>query len=292
MKQYSIKDLERFTGIKAHTIRIWEQRYAIVEPTRTDTNIRIYFDDDLKKLLSVGLLVKNGHKISKVSKYSEEEIRDYVYEIEKNALDNNTEAVVESLIKCCIDFDEDAFEKTFSHAVLRLGFEDTLIKIIYPTMVRIGIMWGVNEFSPAQEHFFSHLIRKKIYVAIDGVNQNDRIAENTYLLYLPFWEEHDLGILMAYYLLRKNMANVIYLGPNVPILSLDDVPRQKFSKIFTFLTAKENKKVINKHLKEVAEKFGDKKLFITVAQNVYEEGVEIPEQFKRLYQPFELAQTV
>jgi DNA-binding transcriptional MerR regulator len=292
MKQYSIKDLERFTGIKAHTIRIWEQRYDIVEPYRTDTNIRIYYDEDLKKLLNVGILVKNGHKISKVAKYSESEIKTFIYEIEKNALDNNTEAVVESLIKCCIDFDEDAFEKTFSHALLRLGFEDTLMKIIYPTMVRIGVMWGVNEFSPAQEHFFSHLIKKKIYVAIDGVNQNDRLPDNTYLLYLPFWEEHDLGLLMAYFLLRKHKANVIYLGPNVPIDSIADLPEEIYSKIFTFLTAKEDSKVINKHLSEISKRYANKELFITASENVINEGVQIPENFKRLIQPFELVQTI
>lgn len=291
MKQYSIKDLERLTGVKAHTIRIWEQRYNIVTPHRTDTNIRIYFDNELKKLLNVSLLVQHGHKISKVAQYDEQAIKSNIYEIEKTSLDVNIELLVDGLIRCCIDFDEDAFEKTFAHCVLKMGFEDTLMKVIYPTMVRIGVMWGVDEFSPAQEHFFSHLIRKKMYVSIDGMTAVEREPSSTYILYLPYWEEHDLGLLMAYYLLRKHKKSVIYLGPNVPIGSLEDVPQERFSNIFTFLTAKRDPKEISKHLLEMTKKYQDKKLYFSASQAVLDEGVEVPKEFERLYHPSDLVKS-
>ncbi len=185
MGRYSIKQLEQLSGVKAHTIRIWEQRYDIVIPHRTETNIRFYDDIQLKKLLNVALLVQQGHKISKIGKLEEQEIQHLVADKLINTVtDDQVEVAINGMLLCMIDYDETAFERIFSDSILRRGFEKTIIDLIYPFLIRVGIMWGINEVNPAQEHFMSNLIRQKIIVAINDVTcipQPDR----TFVLFLP-----------------------------------------------------------------------------------------------------------
>jgi DNA-binding transcriptional MerR regulator len=166
MAAYSIRDLERLSGIKAHTIRIWEKRYGLIEPRRTTTNIRTYCDTELKKILNVSLLNRNGLKISKIVCMSSQEIADQVSRITHFMPDEQSQ--IEGLTTAMIDFDEARFERIIARSVIQFGFEDTLIKIIYPFFVKIGLMWQTGTVNPAQEHFVTNLVRQKVMVAIDN----------------------------------------------------------------------------------------------------------------------------
>jgi MerR family transcriptional regulator, light-induced transcriptional regulator len=221
MANYTIKDLERLSGIKAHTIRIWEKRYGLIEPERTLTNIRTYCDAELRKLLNISVLNRNGYKISRIVKLSHEEITDNINKLTENPTD--TESQIENLAIAMIDLDESKFEKILSRAIMQLGFEDTVIRVLNPFLVRIGIMWQTGSINPAQEHFVSNLIRQKILVAIDSQISGENRDSKTFLLFLPEGERHELGLLFANYMIRKRGHKVIYLGQNVPLSNLEEI---------------------------------------------------------------------
>jgi MerR family transcriptional regulator, light-induced transcriptional regulator len=183
MSTYSIKDLEQLSGIKAHTLRIWEQRYDILKPDRTDTNIRTYDDQDLKLVLNISLLKDHGHKISEISKMSAEELSKEVLLISNKQL--NYPDQIHALTISMLDLDEERFEKIISTNTLQFGFENMMINIIYPFLNRIGTLWITGSIGPAQEHFISNLIRQKLIVAIDGQLPSLRPGAKKYLLYLP-----------------------------------------------------------------------------------------------------------
>ena len=288
MRYYTIKDLERLSGIKAHTIRIWEQRYQLLTPERTDTNFRSYSDVELKRLLNVSNLIKNGHKISKVAKYNTEEINTHIKEIENsNNPDASKKIWIDNIIQSCITFDEISFEMIFSHCVTKIGFDSTLMDLIYPAMHKIGVLWGLDEVSPAQEHFVTNLIRKKILVAIDGMMPVLHRNSSTYLLFLPQWEEHDLGLLYAYYLLRKGGYNVIYLGTTVPYENLSDIDSSKFEGIVTFFIINDLEHDVPKYLSKLANDFADKKIFYAAGDYIIN-GKELPSTLNRLIHPSDL----
>ncbi len=214
MIKYSINDLERLTGIKAHTLRIWEKRYDIVEPERTCTNIRFYTDCHLKHLLNVSILNKHGYKISEIARLNEKEITDRVMNLSMNPSDYETQ--MESLVVAMIELDEIKFEKILGSAILNLGFEETLVEIIFPFFHKIGFLWQTGSIVPAQEHFISNLIRQKLIVAIDGIPLTSAPQQKTFILYLHERELHEIGLLTFYYLLKKRKHKVIYLGQSVP----------------------------------------------------------------------------
>ncbi|MDX5478997.1 MAG: MerR family transcriptional regulator, partial [Cyclobacteriaceae bacterium] len=166
MSTYSIKDLEQLSGIKAHTLRIWEQRYSLLSPKRTDTNIRYYDDEDLKLILNVALLNDNGIKISKIASMSSEEMREQVVKMTEKSLTHDDQ--IHALTICMIEMDEERFDKVLSTNILKIGFEQTMMNIIYPFMSKIGVLWQTGAINPAQEHFISNLVRQKLIVAIDG----------------------------------------------------------------------------------------------------------------------------
>jgi len=218
MGQYSIKELEKLSGIKAHTIRIWEKRYNLLDPSRTDTNIRLYSDQDLKKLLNLSLLYRHGEKISKLSKLSFEELNERI----RNLTDelNDVESYLEQLTICMIEMDEVKFEKHLSRYILQHGFEKTVIDIIFPFLKRVGILWLSDNINPIQEHFISHLIRQKIIVAIDSLPLNKENGVPKVMLFLPEHELHEISLLFFHYLIRKMGFDTFYLGQHVPIDSL------------------------------------------------------------------------
>jgi DNA-binding transcriptional MerR regulator len=218
MSQYSIKDLETFTGIKAHTIRMWEKRYGVVEPGRTQTNIRTYDDDDLKRLLNISILNRHGYRISEIMRMSEREICDRVLQITHKSVD--TQSQIENLVLAMIDMDEDYFEKILTQSIIKIGFEDTVKYLIYPFFDRIGMLWQAGSIIPAQEHFISNLIRQKLIVAIDSIITPRKENALTYLLFLPEGEWHEMGLLFTQYLLKKWGHRVIYLGQHVPLDNL------------------------------------------------------------------------
>lgn len=218
---YSINDLENFSGIKAHTIRIWEKRYGVVTPGRTETNIRYYSNDDLKKILNIKLLNQHGYKISDISSMSDRELSAKVDSI---AL-VNSDSREEMLLSSIIEMSEPLFNKAFANVVIELGLEAAIVSVVFPFFKRIGIIWQSGSINPAQEHFFSNLIRGKIISATDQISTVPALDAPTAILFLPEGELHEIGLLFYNYALRKRGYKTIYLGQSVPYESLNRIYR-------------------------------------------------------------------
>jgi MerR family transcriptional regulator, light-induced transcriptional regulator len=262
MAHYSIKDLEELSGIKAHTIRIWEKRYKLIEPERTCTNIRLYDDEDLKKLLNVSMLNRNGWKISRLAELDNEKLTEMVLQLSKEASDSETQ--IENLIVSMLDLDESKFEKILSNSILKIGFEDTLTKVVYPFFERIGVLWLVGSINAAQEHFVSNLMRQKLIAAIDGQlpGKNDR--PKTFMLFLHEAELHELGLLFYNYILRKHGHKVIYLGQAVPFKDLIQIADiQNIDVLFTSFTTGISEKDLQNYLQKLSEQFPKHEIIIT-----------------------------
>jgi DNA-binding transcriptional MerR regulator len=216
MAQYSIKDLEKLTGIQAHTIRIWEKRYQLVRPQRTLTNIRVYSDDDVKRLLNVALLNHNGLKISKIAKLNDQEINAGVLDVTSDAY--NTDNQIDSLVVAMVELSEKNFDAVLSKLINELGFEETIIRVVYPFLIKTGILWQTGNINPAQEHFVTNIIRRKFFVAIDALGNENKGPK--FILYLPEGEYHEIGMLFYCYILKQNGFQPIYLGQSVPFSDL------------------------------------------------------------------------
>ncbi len=214
MSNYSIKDLEQLSGIKAHTLRIWEQRYDMLKPDRTDTNIRTYTDEDLKLVLNIALLKEHGYKISAIAGMSSQAVCQEVLHVSEKKLSYPDQ--IHALTLAMLDLDEERFEKIISTNSLQVGFEQTMIQVIFPFLNRIGTLWLSNSIGIAQEHFISSLIRQKIIVAIDGQLPVRKEGGKKFLLYLPAGELHEIGLLFANYLIRSRNHKVVYFGQNLP----------------------------------------------------------------------------
>lgn len=214
MNYFSIKEIEALTGVKAHTIRIWEQRYEMVTPKRTETNIRFYDEKDLRKLLNVALLNRNGYKISEIAGFNDVGLREEVLKLssKKTNFENQTQALTLAML----DLDEVGFEKLLSTIFLQMGIEKGMTEIIFPFFRHIGIMWQTGSINPAHEHFITNIIRQKLIVAIDGQNVKYDSYTKKYMLYLPEGEFHELGLLFANYVIRARGHQVVYIGANVP----------------------------------------------------------------------------
>jgi MerR family transcriptional regulator, light-induced transcriptional regulator len=222
MGKYSIKELEKLSGIKAHTIRIWEKRYSIIEPQRTATNIRFYSDEDLKKIINVSLLNNHGIKISKIANMPVDEINRKILEVASSQGDAS--AYIEQLVVAMVDLEEDRFEQIIGTVVKRFGFERTVTETIYPFLEKIGVLWLTKNISPAQEHFITNLIRQKIIAAIDSLPLPSDTSKKV-MLFLPERELHELGLLFNYYLVKKAGYKVYYLGQNVPHEDLKSIAK-------------------------------------------------------------------
>lgn len=220
MRTYSIKELENYSGIKAHTIRIWEQRYNLLSPKRTPTGIRYYNDEDLKKILAISVLLKSGYKISKVAKLSKDELNLELSKIEDNNIDNNTkyEKYINSLLAAGILFNEKEFNYHFNKAQELFDLLEIYENIIYPLLMKIGAMWGKDDMNPIQEHFISNLIRQKILKAIDEIEEPNSNRE--IILFLPEKETHEIGLLIANFILKKEGLKTFYFGQQTPVKNL------------------------------------------------------------------------
>jgi len=207
------------TGIKAHTLRKWETRYNFLEPERTDTNIRYYSDTQLKKLMNIGILTRKGYRISKIDKMSDEEIHE---QISKSLLDSSTEDEIGALIISTLEMDEVTFDEVLNAHIKSKGLFETTAQLIYPFLNQVGVLWGINKVMPAQEHFVSNLIKKKMFAAIDALPNPEKDAP-VILMFLTENEHHEIGLLLAYYLARDMGWKVYYLGQNVPIGNIKQV---------------------------------------------------------------------
>jgi methanogenic corrinoid protein MtbC1 len=258
---YSIKDLENLSGIKAHTIRIWEKRYELLTPERTDTNIRYYTDNDLRHLLNVSLLVKNGYKISKVSKWDSPAITDTVLEVSKSK--KTEDAYIDRLMLCMVNFDNVGFNEIVTEVIAQYGIEDFTYKVAFPLFERIGTFWQVGTIFPAQEHYVTHIIRQKLIAEIDKLGLNNRRGQ-TMLFFLPENELHELSLLFYSYLAHKSGFNVIYLGQFVPMNDLKKIQaHKKIDYVFTSFINAMSKEGLEEYLVELKDIFEKQRVFVT-----------------------------
>jgi MerR family transcriptional regulator, light-induced transcriptional regulator len=217
---YSINDLEKLSGIKAHTIRIWEQRYELICPERTKTNIRYYDDTDLKLLLNIALLNKNGIKISKIATMSKAEIQEKVSQISEVNFQYDTQ--LDAITIAMIEMDEYKFDRILSANIQQMGFERTVMEVIYPFLERLSLLWLTGSVNPVQEHFMSYLLRQKVIVAIDKEPLVSGRDVKKFLIYLPEGERQELSLLFMHYMLKSRRNQVIYIGQDITLDDLRD----------------------------------------------------------------------
>lgn len=234
--KYSIKDLAQLSGIKAHTLRAWEQRYNIMEPLRTETNIRYYVEEHLKKILNVAVLVKSGMRISKVAQLNKDELRTAV--IDAGRYQGNYESQINAFKMAMLEYDEYLFDSVFNKCLIQFGTDETLTNILGQFIRQIGLLWQAGAIDIGNEHFISNLVKQKLFAIIDqNILPQAHHATKSYVLYLPEDELHELGLLYLYYFLKKEGHRVIYLGQSVPVEYLKQVSDQTevdhFVSVFT-----------------------------------------------------------
>ena len=251
MSSYTIKDLEQISGIKAHTIRIWEQRYQFLQPQRTETNIRSYSADELKVILNVSLLNKYGFKISHIDKMSTAEMEEKILGL--NQLDAEKERVVNALIKDMVSLDMLSFERQLDTYIAQKGIEKTITEIIFSFLERVGVLWITNHINPAQEHLASNLIRQKIIL---GIEKLPKMYANAKLivLFMPEGEYHEIGLLFVHFLLKSKGYNVDYLGTNVPLVDLKYLTEyKKVDYLYSHITAPIKGFKMNKFMEQLSQ---------------------------------------
>ena len=192
MAVYSIRELEKLSGIKAHTIRIWEKRYNLVFPHRTQTNIRYYTDYDLKKILNVAVLNRHGIKISNIARLDESELKEEIIRVSNST--QSHENIIDSLIISMIELDDYKITGILDKSIAKIGLKETVIEIVYPFLEKLGILWQAGDINPVQEHFVSNLIRQKILAATDQLPNIFDPAAKKFLLMLPEGEWHEIGL--------------------------------------------------------------------------------------------------
>ena len=224
MNAFTIKDIENLSGIKAHTIRIWEQRYSFLKPQRTDTNIRYYSCDELKTVLNIALLNKYGYKISHIDKMSSGEVREKIVTL--THAEAQQERLVNDLLHYMVDLDMDAFEDVLNNYIMVKGIDKAIMHLVFPFLDKIGILWLTNNINPAQEHLVTNIIRQKLIVGIESVVSHITVNKLV-VLFLPEGEHHELGLLYTYYLLKSRGVQVLYLGANVPLRDLEYIVNLK-----------------------------------------------------------------
>ncbi|MFA6949487.1 MAG: MerR family transcriptional regulator [Lentimicrobiaceae bacterium] len=283
MVKYSIKDMELLSGIKAHTIRIWERRYQLFEPERTLTNIRHYTDNDLKKLLNVAILNRNGIKISNIVSMNDQEINDRITDLSESFHDDKNQT--EQLILAMIDFDESRFERVLSSSVISLGFDEAVTRILYPFFEYLDMLRMSDSIYSAQENFIANLIRQKLIIAIDGQVGNVNDNPKTFLMFLPVNEWNELTLLFYNYLLREAGHNSIYLAQALP---LDNLPmindKKNIDYIFTSFTTPIQLKKYTETVNQISQTFINKKVFISGAQTRVH-SITLPENVEIIEQP-------
>ncbi|MFZ1533653.1 MAG: MerR family transcriptional regulator [Chitinophagaceae bacterium] len=283
MNAFTIKDLENLSGIKAHTIRIWEQRYNFLKPHRTTTNIRYYSNDELKTVLNIALLNKYGFKISHIDRMQPQEIREKILSLgDVRAIQ---ERIINDLVQEMVDLEIEKFERILTNYIAAKGIERTVIQIIFPFLEKIGILWQTGHVNPAQEHLVTNVIRQKLIVGIETTVSHIKL-DKTFLLFLPEGEHHELGLLFMYYLLKSRGAKAIYLGANVPVKDVEHVIKLTRPDIaFTHLTATAANFNFEKFLNNIEQRFvGINTVISGQLTQQYKKKIPASVQFKKSLQ--------
>ena len=282
---FSIKDLENLSGIKAHTIRIWEKRYNILEPMRTDTNIRLYNIQNLQKLLNITLLHEYGYKISKIATYPEEKIPQLVREIISKK--NSQNYAITSFKMAMMNFDQELFFTTFDWLISEKTFSEVFKEHFLPLLKELGLLWQSDTITPANEHFMSHLIQQKILIYTESLQilkptKTDRV----FVLSLPLNEIHQIGLLYIQYEILLKGYKTIYLGESMPIENLQDLTKYFENITFvSFMTVQPDRSVINQYVKSMEQKLLEENNEIWLMGNMIEHIDEtiLPERIKLFY---------
>lgn len=279
MAIYSIKDLENLSGIKAHTLRIWEHRYGILTPCRTETNIRTYSDEELKRVLNIALLQdKCGFKISAIANMSEAEMATHILHLSESQFDFPDQ--IQALTIAMLDLDEAKFQLLTKNMVQTHGFESYILHVVNPFMRRLGTLWLSGSVGPVHEHFISHLIRQKLIASIDEQDLSLKPDAKKFLLYLPEGELHEIGLLFANYVFRARKHSVIYLGqclPYVDLLLACEIHQPDY--VFSVFTSQPNAEEIDAYLAQMAIDLPNTNILLTGYQ-VLQPSRKIPENIQ------------
>jgi DNA-binding transcriptional MerR regulator len=261
MAKYHIRDFEVLSGIKANTIRMWERRYHLFNPERTDTNIRYYSDEDLVKLLNIALLSNRGHRISALAEMSDQQLKKQVEEIiakENRFKDDYQERFVLSMLQ----MDEEGFMETLEESIRLHGMENTYAEKVFPFFERIGVLWQSGAITPVQEHFVSNLLRQKLFSETNTLTYNPEAP--VAVAFLPEGENYKLSLLFYTFLLRKEGYKTIYLGASVPVKDvITTLKSHSFEILLTAFIASISGLKLRETIEQLAEAFPDKKILLT-----------------------------
>lgn len=214
MNLFSISQLSQYSGIKPHTIRIWEQRYHALKPDRSEGNTRYYNSDQLRRLLNIVSLMNSDHKVSELCTMPDDKLSELVLERKYTIASEVSEYFVSQLIAAGMAYNQEQFEELFEQCVSKYGISQTYKIIIHPMLVRVGLMWSANSIPSVQEHFISNILRQKLLRSIDSLPPA-RPQSAKWLLFLPEDEFHEIGLLFAAFIIRESGNKVVYLGSSV-----------------------------------------------------------------------------
>lgn len=286
MGKYSIKELEQLSGIKAHTIRIWEKRYRIISPQRTSTNIRFYSDEDLKKIINVSLLNNHGVKISRIAVLSADEISHKI--LDMSEAKPVADIYIDQLVVAMVDMEEEQFEKILSTLVNKVGFEKSITDVVYPFLEKIGVLWQTGTITPAHEHFISNLIRQRLIISIASLPIPSKQAKKA-ILFLPEGELHEIGLLFYHYITRSKGFKTFYLGQSVPHDDLKVVYKiHKPDLLITSLVSFSISKRFEKYIGTLSNDFSESMILVSGLM-LEKTALRIPKNVKPFYKATELS---
>lgn len=280
MAIYTINDIEQLSGIKAHTLRIWEKRYGIINPKRTAINKRYYEDSDLQLIMNIALLNKNGYKISKISQMSEEEFQAKVEEC--SDIYSTDDERLDALFLAMLDIDEYRFSKIIDHIIEDVGFEKCMDQIIYPFMDRLSVMWMAGNTKEVHEKFVANLIRRKLISAINDANKCG-ISGPKFILYLPQGETHELSLLYLQYMLCAMGVNAINLGTDLSLIdALEGVSMSKAKYVFTLFNDSFAESPLQPYIDELSHHLGKDVHLLLSGQQLFSQNISVSDNVKIL----------
>ena len=282
MNQFTISQLQQLSGIKAHTIRVWEQRYNALNPNRSDGNTRYYDSQQLRRLLNIVSLLGQDYKVSQLCAMSDEEL--YVIlrgQLAASLVEESGEYFVSQLIGASVLFDETCFDNIFSDCLHRFGLRNMYLNVIYPMLVRIGLMWGSDAVEPAHEHFVSNLLRRKISASID-VLPSIKSEDETWVLFLPENEFHEIGLLFSHFIIRQAGHKVVYLVANLPLDTLaKSVEQIKPSHLLFFFVHNDLAENAQAYMDQLRKHCPNPKLCVAGKQNMLD-GLNLPANTRKI----------
>ncbi len=254
MQQFSIKAMERLSGIKAHTLRIWEQRYGIIRPARKEGNHRFYTNDDLKTLLRVVYLYQRGHRIGEIAKLGQSDIQELLRKQPANG--GTAKAYLPLLIEAVVDFDEEAMDSIFYSNCRQFGFTGTMLEVVFPLLNNLGVLWMSERLTPGQEHFASQYFLRKILNAQNEIEKSPIVQNSLVMLFAPKGEFHELGLLFMGYLLRLNGHRTVYIGANADEETVNlFYQRVKPTHLYVYLTGNLQEEEPAEYLQKIKSRF-------------------------------------